>query len=166
MKKKVSVIGLIGITLLLVFAGFGGLALVSAEEAPATVPFKATYQTFPVFLGIVDGHMVLEIPAFGNGTHLGNSEWYADSLVDITKPFPPFPQTGEMYFTAANGAKLIGTFAGDSAPNDRGGFDYWGEYWITEGTGRFTGATGNGIYYGGAGEDSGVLTFEGTLMNP
>ena len=72
MKKKVSVFVFVGIALLLVFAAFGGQTQVSAKGASPTVPFKATYQTFPVPLGVVDGFLVLEIPAFGNGTHLGN----------------------------------------------------------------------------------------------
>ena len=162
MKKLVV---LIFAFVLLVFAAIGSQNRVSAKEASPTVPFKATYQTFPVGGPPVDGYLILEIPGVGNGTHLGKSEWYADSIVDFNNPPPPVPQSGDMFFTAANGAKLMGTFAGYAVPNDMDAFDYWGEYVITEGTGRFIGATGNGIYYGGCG-DTCVLTFEGTLTRP
>ena len=97
---------------------------------------------------------------------MGRSAWYADSIVDISTPPPPFPQIGEMVFTAANGDQLIGTFNGWGVPNEFGGFDYWGEYWIIEGTGRFSGATGSGTYYGGTDGEIGTATFEGTLTNP
>lgn len=165
MGKKFSVIVLIGVALLLIFSGFGGQALVSAEEPVAIVPFKATYQTFPDVVGGGFDYIVLEIPAVGIGTHLGKSEWYAESKVSFTT-FPWTQTAKEMVFTAANGDRLIGHFAGEAVPNEFGGADYWGEYWITEGTGRFSGTTGSGTYNGGAGEDTGTLTFEGTLTNP
>lgn len=166
MKRKVYVILLFGIALLFMAAAFGEIGVVKAKGA--TVPFKVDCVTYPEVVGggLGLGYFVLEIPADCIGTHLGNSDWYADSFVDISTPPPPFPQTGEMVFTAANGAQLVGTFSGLAAPNNIGGFDYWGTYQITGGTGRFSGASGSGTYYGGADGETGVLTFEGTLMNP
>jgi len=165
MKKKVFVLLLMAVMLSL--AAFGGLVRASG---PPTVPFHADCLTYPTRVGSGPGFIVLEIPSDCIGTHLGNSEWYADSVVDLT-PLAngePAIQTGTMYFTAANGAQLIGEFAGYALPNATGAFDYWGEYWITEGTGRFSGATGNGVYSGGADGQTGVGTalFEGTLTNP
>ena len=165
MNKKVSILMLLGLILLLLFAAFGSQALAKTGKRQATVPFKVTYQTFPVPRGVDgDGYLILEIPADGKGTHLGKSEWYADSLVSLGPN--PNTQTGEMVFTAANGDQLIGSFEGWANLSDSGGAEYGGEYEISEGTGRFTGATGSGDYYGSAGPETGTLTFEGTLTNP
>jgi hypothetical protein len=167
MKKKVSVLLLVVLMLLLAFTAFIGPALGNEIAPQATVPFKAIFTTYPetVSFNPKTGILVLSIPADGNGTHLGKSEWYADSIAYLYSSTYP-TQTGEMYFTAANGDQLFGYFEGTGVPNDIGGFDYWGDYWITEGSGRFSGATGSGIYFGGAGGGSGMLTFEGTLTNP
>ncbi len=161
MRKKVSVFLLIGVALILVVAA----VVVNARRPGPTVPFKVDCVTYPVVVP-GDGYLEVEIPSDCQGTHLGKSEWYADSVVDVSSPPPPFPQTGTMFFTAANGDKLIGTFAGEGVPNELGGFDYWGEYLITEGTGRFSGATGSGTYDGGADGEVGTAAFEGTLTNP
>lgn len=165
MKRKVSVLVLIVVTLLLVFVGIDGLALVSADGTPATVPFKATYTTFPEPVDGGADYFILDIPADGKGTHLGKSNWYAVSTVS-TATFPWEQWAEEMFFTAANGDQLIGHFAGEAVPNDSGGANFNGDYWITEGTGRFTGTTGSGTYDGEADEGIGILIFEGTLTNP
>jgi hypothetical protein len=161
MKRKVSVFLVMGVTLLLVCALFGSQSIVNAKENWPTVPFKVNCVTYPdVMPG--PGYLEVKIPSDCKGTHIGNGEWYADSMVDLTVP-PPFAQTGDMVFTAANGDQLIGTFAGLSTPKVTGGFDYWGEYWITEGTGRFSGTTGYGTYDGGADGEVGTAVFVGTL---
>jgi len=165
MKKKVSVLLFIGITLPLVFAALGGPALVSAQTSRATVPFKASYQTFPGVVGGSVDYFILDIPAVGKGTHLGKGEWYAVSTVSYAT-FPLTQTAEEMVFTEANGDQLKGHFAGEAVMHETGGADFWGEYWITEGTGRFTGITGSGTYYGEAAEGTGILIFEGTLTNP
>ena len=154
MKKKVSVLL---VALLLTFAVLGGQMPVSAKGA--TVPFKVACQTYPVpeFMG---DHIVVTVTSDCKGTHLGKSHWDSVSIVDISQPPPPFTQIGDMVFTAANGDQLIGTFSGLAVPNDKGGFDYWGDYEITGGTGRFSGTTGSGAYSGGAGEGIGTAVFK------
>ncbi len=161
MKRNIHVRLLIGITLFLILSTLSVQTIVLAEGA--VTPFKVNCVTYPE-VNVIPGYLVLRIPAECGGTHLGESDWYADSVVDITT-FPAL-QTGDMVFTAANGSQLFGSFNGYAVPNDIGGFDYWGDYEITEGTGRFSGATGSGTYYGGADGTTGVLTFEGTLIDP
>ncbi|MFN2165667.1 MAG: hypothetical protein ACK2U9_05360, partial [Anaerolineae bacterium] len=82
-------------------------------------------------------------------------------------------QSGTSVFTAANGDQLIGTFSGVAAivTTPTGPVaEFSGTYWVTEGTGRFVGYTGTGVYWGTATlalpEDTGELYFDGTLTKP
>lgn len=69
-----------------------------------------------------------------------------------------------MTFTAANGSQLFGHFTGIFNPEVGVGC---GDYVITSGNGRFTGATGEGDYEWINIEDGpNPLTFIGTLTNP
>jgi hypothetical protein len=61
---------------------------------------------------------------------------------------------GEFVWTAANGDKLWGTYAGHMPPNPAGYLDIQGYWFITGGTGRFEHATGEG-------PASGVQHFDG-----
>lgn len=126
-----------------------------------TVPFKGDYTTHPEVVSFINGVLTLSIPAEGKATHLGKSEWYADSWVNTNQY--PFLQTGAMTFTAANGDQLFGTFSGDGFPGENGLVDFEGDYVITGGTGRFQGNTGSGTYYGSATGNLGELHFEGVL---
>lgn len=51
---------------------------------------------------------------------------------------------GYWLWTAANGDQLYGTYAGTMPFNPAGYFEIHGHFWITGGTGRFAGATGEG----------------------
>lgn len=152
--------------IVLVLVAVASPLLVNA--AGATVPFKVTCVAHPEIIGEGPNYIVAAIPADCVGTHLGDSEWFSEvtAFMDSENPFVnPAPQYGDMVLTAADGSQLIGDFVGENVLNDVGGFDFWGTYQIVEGTGRFSGATGSGIYYGGGG-DSAALTFEGQLINP
>jgi len=166
MKRKVSVLLLIGVALFLALVVFNGQTIVSAKGGAKFLPFKVNCETYPSIMGVIDGNLVLEIPSDCKGTYLGNGEWFADSLVDITNPTPPNLQTGEMVFTAANGDQLSGNFFGYAMPKESGGNYYWGGYEITGGTGRFDGVTGSGLYHGQADGEVGSAIFDGTLMWP
>lgn len=63
---------------------------------------------------------------------------------------------------------MIGRFTGTTAPTEYSPFVGSGSYVITEGTGRFTGATGSGTYSYVVAPDfsSAQLEFNGTLTNP
>jgi hypothetical protein len=68
-----------------------------------------------------------------------------------------------MSFTAANGDQLFGSYAGYAIPTEKG-VEFWGDFQISGGSGRFDGATATGTYWGecgGAGE--GILHFDGML---
>lgn len=166
MKRKVSVLLMIGVALLLVFAAVGQRTLASTPEVPNTVPFQVDCQTYPEIVEINETQMVLEIPGDCKGTHLGRGEWYADMVVDISSPPPPFLQSGTMVFTAENGDQLFGTFFGFGMPMETGGNYYWGGYQLSEGTGKFDGTTGSGHYHGRSPGEVGTAIFDGTLLKP
>lgn len=161
MNKRVGLFLLLALTLAVV--AVAGTAHVQARGA--TVPFKVKCTTYPQ----VDatGFPLLEVTIPGDciGTHLGNSRFYS-KLSGYILGDPPWVQEGKMEFTAANGATLSGYYEGHFVPNDIGGNDWRGDYWIDGGTGRFDGYTGSGIYYGGGDGSSATLTFEGTLTKP
>jgi hypothetical protein len=141
------------------------LVLIAASSASvaakgAVVPFKATYHTYPEMVDISQTGLTLAIPGEGQATHLGRSTWYADSWV--TFGAPNNHQWGNMTFTAANGDHLLGTFDGQAYLSN-GTNVFWGTFEITEGTGRFAGATGAGDYWGTAQENEGMLYFDGML---
>ncbi len=144
----------------------------------AETPFKAFYTT-ELSYTVVPPNLVLDITAEGNATRLGKSTFQSDSWVNITTPLP-FPQTGNITFTAANGDKLYASFIGNANPyvcnevedcTDFVGNFVFGE-WLggvpMDGTGRFEGATGGGTYYGSANNTiaQGQITFDGVLINP
>lgn len=155
MKTRVLVV----LALIVVMASSGSLG----ASADAVVPFRATYVTYPTQVGFADGVITLEIPGEGQGTHLGESTWYADSWVDTN--YYPFVQTGKMTFTAANGAQLFGTFEGFAEPTGETTIEFRGEFEIRRGTGRFKGMTAAGTYWGMADQavSQGILYFDGML---
>jgi hypothetical protein len=147
----------------------------ATDRAPA-VPFKASYQIQPEVEAIALPILTLAMPGAGHGTQLGKSTFSADSWADLS--VVPFLHNGVMTLTAADGSTLSGTFSGIALPSiDDEGHHHAileGTYSITEGTGRFENATGNGAYTGrleladlvpgtvGEGE----LSLDGTLYNP
>jgi hypothetical protein len=145
-----------------------GLAVVAASSgwmvatADATVPFKASLVTHPVTVGMEDGVLTIQIPAEGQVTHLGRSEWYAEMWVD-TNQNPWTQGSDEMTFTAANGDQLVGTYDGYARPTGPDSVEFWGVYEITHGTGRFEGTTGEGEYRGECAGGEGILYFDGML---
>jgi hypothetical protein len=74
---------------------------------------------------------------------------------------------GTFTLVAANGDSISGTVAGSLAINSTGLFDVTETFEITDGTGRFDGATGSAV---GAGQatPAGVAqeTFQGTISSP
>ena len=158
MKTQIRLMAALAIVLVIVS---GVASAPVAASGVAEVPFKAWYETHPVTVGAPDGIVKMKIPSEGRGTHLGNSTWYADSWVDMNSY--PWVQTGVMMFTAANGDQLLGGFAGSAIPT-ASGVEFWGDYWIAGGTGRFEGVTGSGTYQGAVDGEVGMLYFDGTLL--
>ncbi|MFZ2900953.1 MAG: hypothetical protein WA004_20135 [Saprospiraceae bacterium] len=130
-----------------------------------TVPFHGEYTVYPQTVSEENGIVTLILPAEGVATHLGNSQWFSNSQANFNT-LPPI-QTGDMEFTAANGAKLYGHFEGTGTPNPDGSLSGEGNYWITGGDGRFSGYTGSGAYHFTVStENIGTLFFDGTLTKP
>ena len=150
------------------------LALVLASSAPtvatakgAVVPFKGSYNGIPV--AVFDPmcmcmHQTFEFD--GLATHLGESHFSATGTV---YQGPPMEQYGGGTFIADNGDLLYWNFEGTGQFLPGGLVEFWGNYWITGGTGRFEGVTGEGTYWGmaTAGPTSpdpwGKIDFDGTL---
>jgi hypothetical protein len=153
MKARVL---LILVALAVVMASSGSMVV----AADAVVPFKATYVTHPNQTGMVDGILMLDIPAEGQATHLGESTWYAEMWVD-TNVFP-WTQGADMTFTAANGDQLFGSYTGFAIPTETG-VEFWGDFQISGGSGRFEGAEAAGTYWGACGASEGILHFDGML---
>jgi hypothetical protein len=131
---------------------------VSADDD--TMLFRARYTTWPQLVPPPGPVLQFAIKAEGWATYLGRSDWYADMWVDSTSN--PNPQWGDMTFTAANGDQLFGTYKGFSTPPETG-VKFWGRFEITEGTGRFEGATARGVYWGSCGAEEGKLNFLGMM---
>jgi hypothetical protein len=150
------------------------LALILASSAPtlatakgAVVPFKGTYKGIPV--GRFDPtcmcvHQTFEFD--GTATHLGLSHFSATATV---YPSPPFlQQEGGGKFISANGDELYWSFEGTGKFLPGGLVEFYGQYWITGGTGRFEDVTGEGTYSGMATaaqtpDPWGNITFDGTI---
>jgi hypothetical protein len=158
MKTKTLLI----LGLILVIAG--SLSVRPAAASGAEVPFKATIHTAPV-VSVVSNcgkgipGLFLQIPGEGYATHLGETTWYTGDMwacFDGT-------QGGTMEFTAANGDQLFGAFEGTWTGIPPNPVTFLGTFWLTGGTGRFEGVTGNGTYSGTSEGGEGMLYFDGML---
>ena len=135
----------------------------SVAAKVATVPFRVALQTFPVETGFdpVTGILSWDIPGEDRATHLGRSTFESVSYVYLYSPYP-YRQVSDAALIAANGDRLNLAFEGTVVP---GAFE--GEWWIDEnGTGRFDGVTGSGVYWGGFDGEEWHLYMEGTLTKP
>lgn len=142
----------------------------SASNAPGSlsklVPFRVHFETtFEIISTTPPGVLTFEIFGTGNGTHLGKADFYSISVVDLN--YVPGQQTGSLKFTGANGDYLEGSFAG-TIVEDGGNVSFEGEYTFSGGTGRFSGASGSGVYAGTANlaAEMGQVTFSGTVSSP
>ncbi|HJP82754.1 MAG TPA: hypothetical protein VJ835_04540 [Fimbriimonadaceae bacterium] len=97
-------------------------------------PFKGSANGVATPVGMENGLVLLHTAASGNSTLLGGFSSAEDLTLD--------PATGQLagtfVFTAANGATLFGTTAGQFVSPT----DVVGTYTVTGGTGRLEGAAG------------------------
>jgi hypothetical protein len=130
------------------------------------VPFRGTYTTVVAEAGFVPPSTVLlDIWGEGYATHLGKSTWYSLSSADITTG----EQWGSTVEIAANGDEFHYDYLGGSGVDDVTGLTtFWGDWTVTGGTGRFTGATGGGTYEGTADgtQGTGQITLVGEISRP
>ena len=144
---------------------FVAAAPLSAAKA-AQVPFQASFDTkfqssagFPVINITVQGD--------GRGLHIGSATTFsADESVNLITG----NATATFTLIAANGdtIEIFDTFNVTQVP---GGVIFSGTYNVVGGTGRFAGATGQGMLTGSAqftGEGVGVgdFTVDGTISSP
>jgi hypothetical protein len=133
MRRKLVCIGLV----------IAAVAFASADAgAGANIPFKAT-DTFASALVGPPGTVVQTAETgSGNATHLGHFTMVASETVD----FGTLAVTNGQYtLTAANGDTVSGTYSGHIVPGLTG---YLVSGPITDGTGRFEGATGFLVWRG------------------
>ena len=137
-------------------------AIASPVLAQGEAPFRGTFEAveftsggaFPVFVQSMSGT--------GHATHLGRftvtTEWHVNVLTY------PVEATGSFTLTAANGDTLFGTTTGLATVVED--IAYIQEtHTITDGTGRFAGATGTFVAGRVLVQATGVSTssFEGTI---
>jgi hypothetical protein len=146
--------------------------LVCAFLAVSTLAIRAAARELVRFKGSLDGvvthapidatHDFVVVEATGNATHIGQFELTAEHVVDTAARVA----VGTYVFTAANGDTLTAEFTGRASPTATPGVLAVVETaTITEGTGRFEGATGsfvvNRLYDRAAGTTTG--SFEGKI---
>jgi hypothetical protein len=109
--------------------------------------------------------MNIQINTTGVITHLGKSTVTVSSTADFSGPVPvPVPPSYGVV-TAANGDTVSFTLKWTAQTINAGIFEVTGPFEVTGGTGRFTGASGNGNYRGRININNGSVSAEvdGTL---
>ena len=143
------------------------LALKSQAAQPdKEVPFRAAFTT--EFESVVEFPIAhIAVVGEGNGTHLGKATAVTnDQVVNLVTGVSSATYT----FTAANGDTVVLDM--EFLPfQSMSGVTFEGTYEVTEGTGRFVGATGSGMLIGSAvftGPNNGVgsFTVTGTISSP
>jgi hypothetical protein len=128
--------------LLTVLAVLATLGLAGPVAAGEQVPFKGSFEGIAIVTG---GPAILTVAvnATGNATQLGQFTLSIPHQVDRgISPFPfPWTSTGSYEFVAANGDTLFASFVGQVTPIS-GGLAAVEIATVTDGTGRFAGATG------------------------
>ena len=90
----------------------------------------------------------------GQATHLGATTVGGEHCVQVRQDQTVYISDGHMVLTAANGDTVLADYAGFFTPVSAGVYSFEGNYFITDGTGRFQGAGGSGAVFG---------TLQGTL---
>jgi len=162
-RRRLSIAMVTAVALCL---GLSVLVLPNRALAGSQVPFKGSDVGHFEIPGLCqDGSARVVIGGTGTATHLGRYTYAANECFD--------PATGSFAgihtFTAANGDRLFGSYAGQVTPTDDPDVaSYQEQLLITGGTGRFAGATGvleaNGLANLATGAYS--QTLSGSLSSP
>lgn len=169
LKRSQIINRLLAMLITIVFVSAVAVDTATVNAAERSVPFDVRCEVQPSIVGEGPEYIVAAVPGDCVGTYLGKSTWFSEltAYMDPVDPFSiPAPQHGNMVFTAADGSELFGYFEVMNVLNDRGGFDYWGRYWIYDGSNRFIGTIGSGYYSGNASSNLGFLNFGGEFVNP
>jgi len=132
-----------------------------AKDKENNVPFHGDYVTTAEFFG---GPAVQRITGYGQASHLGESMFVANAIVNFGV-LPPFPFTGTATFTAANGDQFFTQFRGLNTPTGPGTSRGDISHTIIGGTGRFANATGTltGIALVTVGSPTNTVSYEGWI---
>lgn len=149
------------------------IALVVLTFSCLSIPAAAGDQV--PFFGMVTGqvisvtpqdaqHLLFVVAVSGHATHLGRFTGEAEVLQNVVDG----SYTGSYTWIAANGDTISGTFEGQLIPSETPGIsDNLETSIVTEGTGRFEGATGSATFGGQLNTNtlSFVYPFQGTISN-
>ena len=120
-----------------------------AASAASQVPYKAVYRG-----SFTQTNTGFSVRGAGHATHLGNSS-NQGTVVIQQQPNPSCPDTGfvvtnDETLTAANGDHVTLTILDQPCPvpGEPGIYDGVSTYYVTGGTGRFAGASGQGSFDG------------------
>lgn len=137
------------------------LASAGAAHAAPDRPFKASMDVQEQLgrIGRCPGDQGLPglggtLSGTGHATHLGATTIGAEHCVQVRQDQSVYIFDGHMVLTAANGDTVLADYAGFFTPVSTGVYAFEGNYFITDGTGRFQGASGTGAVFG---------TLQGTL---
>ena len=158
MKRRSFAVGLL-LALLAVLSLAGLLA------AGEQVPFKGSLEGEVTVTPLDPPYVRVDVDATGEATQLGKFTLSIPHVVDRST----FTAVGSYEFTAANGDKLFADFTGHSAPTADPNVIYIVETaTITDGTGRFAGATGGFTAERWFDRVAGTTLgdFEGTISRP
>lgn len=145
--------------------------LVGQASAGEAVPFRGNFEGN--FVSAYDPGpppgATVAVEGTGRATHLGRFTFEMPHSVNLGT-IPP-TSVGTCTFVAASGDKLIGHFVGQSSPVEPGVVLVVQQFVITEGTGRFEGASGEFVLWRlvvHSTPNTGIALghFEGTISSP
>jgi hypothetical protein len=146
-----------------------GMVAATAQAGPGGRPFRATIEVTESIAepppgrcqapAAAPGGTVVLGEATGTGTalHLGQVSLTASDCVTVVAvqtpqgqwvPVPVAFQEGQLKLLAANGDEVYAAYGGRVQPQPDGSLKLSGQYQVTGGTGRFSGATGSGTLTG------------------
>jgi hypothetical protein len=108
------------------------------------------------------GVFAVSANGIGNLTNVGNLSFQLQKTLDFTAKYPTM--LGTFTITAQNGDTLSGTYAGViSVPDSNGYAHFSGQIAVTDGTGRFQGASGSIGFTAYSNSGVAAYSFKGVL---
>jgi len=140
------------------------VGLAGSAVAEDQVPFRGSLVGLDTGIPLDPPYVSITVEAAGNATQLG--EFSLTVLATVNRATGT--GTGTFLFTAASGDTVFGTTSGQSTPTAPGVITIVENWIITDGTGRFAGATGSFIGTRLKNLVTGLTVgdFEGTISSP
>lgn len=162
-RKRVLLVTLVA---MLIALGAMGMRARSVAAAGGQVPFHGSYSG----TAILTSPTSATFSGKGIATHLGSSTNEGNSVVTGPDSSCPGGLANNHYetLTAANGDTLMLVSYDVACPTGPWMFQGTGHWVVTGGTGRFSGATGQGSFDGHSDFNQGVFSFQltGTISAP